>query len=566
MSDLEKDMNNADELQSDEDFDGFGNLQEFVDFEDLSDLSAENILSDMEELGDISDLGDLSDVSDLSEFDDITDFEEDMEKASFETMESEVDVASLMQGLMPDEDTTDFPDGDLELDEGLLPDIEPVEVAEADLDVSALFETTEPEMSEDEVVLPDDVDFSDELISDLEEAVGAMEGASDSDALLESLFETVEPQEEFAQPIVPDVTSAEESLDDMLDDLLENLDTNGSLEVTGFDSEESLTEELPEAIQEDLAEELPEEGGLDDLLGLLASSGEEEIAQEDVIGLDEMFTEEVQEGLIPETVKEDEPEKPGLLKRLFGNVVTEEIAQKELADREAEKEAQEQRAEEAAKEKEEAEAAKALKAEEKAAKKAAKAEEKALKKAEKDAKRAEAEAQAELEVVGKLNKVGVSIVVILTALFLTAEITGTQFFSYQSTLNQAKDYFGMQRYTQAYQEILGTDIKEKDQETYDKIITVMKVQRSLNSYANYDSMKYYPDALNALLRGIEKYDDNIETGRNLEVEKDMDYCREQILAILEEEFGLSESEAYDILAMEKEEYTEKVVEIGMNSK
>ena len=47
----------------------------------------------------------------------------------------------------------------------------------------------------------------------------------------------------------------------------------------------------------------------------------------------------------------------------------------------------------------------------------------------------------------------------------------------------------------------------------------MKVQRSLNSYENYDNMKYYPDALNALLVGLKKYDENIETARNLEIEK-----------------------------------------------
>ena len=168
-----------------------------------------------------------------------------------------------------------------------------------------------------------------------------------------------------------------------------------------------------------------------------------------------------------------------------------------------------------------------------------------------------------MEVTGKLNKVGVSIIVVLTVMFLTAEISGTNIFSYNSTIKGAKNYFDMQKYTEAYQEILGTNVKKSDQETYDKIITVMKVQRSLNAYSSYESMKYYPEALNALLRGIQKYDTNIETARNLEIEKDMDSCREQIVSILEDEFGLSESEAYEILSLEKEAYTERVVRLGM---
>ena len=188
------------------------------------------------------------------------------------------------------------------------------------------------------------------------------------------------------------------------------------------------------------------------------------------------------------------------------------------------------------------------------------------KKAEKEARKAEEAAQEELEVTGKLNKVGVSIVVILAAMFLATEISGTEIFSYKSTMKQAVSFFDDGRYTDAYREILGTDLKKKDQETYDKIITVMKVQRSLNSYENYDNMKYYPDALNALLVGLKKYDENIETARNLEVEKDVDSCKEKILTLLDEEYGLSEAQARELLSLKKDAYTDQVVKLGIQKK
>lgn len=50
---------------------------------------------------------------------------------------------------------------------------------------------------------------------------------------------------------------------------------------------------------------------------------------------------------------------------------------------------------------------------------------------------------------------------------------------------------------------MGTKLNEKDPDTYEKIITVMKVQQSLNTYSSYANMKHYPDALNALLRGLQ---------------------------------------------------------------
>lgn len=474
------------------------------------------------------------------------------------------DIEKELEDLV-DFDDEDITDGFDDLDDFVdLDDLEGLLGSEDFTDLDGLGDLSD---------LGDDSDFGEETDSSLSE--DSQESGSDTMELpdLDSLgtegemFDTVEPEE----------SSDEGGLDAMLDGILSNLDASGSTEESEASAPENAESETPQ-----------EDDGLNDLLNMLgdadsASSDDSGTKEDEILALsddgEEPIAEEAMEELlvdIPEDLAEaGKPEKqPGFLKKLFGNVVTDEIAEQELAAREAEKEAAIQKEEEEAKAKEEAEQAKAAKAEEKAAAKAAKAEEKALKKAEKaeakaakkaerDLRREEEEAQAALEVTGKLNKVGVSIIVILTAVFLATEISGTNFFNYHSTMKEAKDYFDMQRYTQAYQEILGTDIHKADQETYDKIVTVMKVQRSLNAYDNYTNMRYYPDALNALLRGLQRYDENIETARGLEVDQDMDSCRKQIVTLLEEEYGVSESEAYDILAMEKEAYTKKVVELGM---
>jgi len=268
-----------------------------------------------------------------------------------------------------------------------------------------------------------------------------------------------------------------------------------------------------------------------------------------------------------EAVKEEK--KPGFFKRIFGNVVTDEIAE---AERKAKKEEEEQAAlkvEEEAKAKEEKEAKKAAAAEAKEAKKAAKAakkaekeEQKAAKKAEKQAKK-EAEKEAEeQEVVGKLNKAGVIIVVAGSALILAGVILGTNIFGYNASKSEAERYFTLQKYTDAYNEARGTKMEDKDPELYDKIITVMKVQQSIDSYGSYVAMKYYPDALDALLRGLQKYDENIDMALDLEIEGDMKVCKNRILGILKEEFSLSEQEAYNILSLDAEAYTRKVVGIA----
>lgn len=543
----------------------YENLADFVDLEDLSSLMSEDDFMDLDDLGDISDL-DLDGDGELDE-----ESEENAESGE------EPELAPDMADLQPVPETE-----------------EPEEVPTAADAGEASEEKTAPADYEDMASLSDLPDLSE------------IEGFDFSDDP-----EPAQTEETDASENIPE--AAEESLDDMVGGFLDDLDAAGgaaSLSAEDKDNEPDIVtvepesadepvdalEDMPEdsaAMTEDIPETVDLESAVPDTADVISEeiTGNEPEEEEEAFGLDDILALEPEEegrpdddmqalleGLSEDTVPElptaQEEKKPGLLKRLFGNIVTDEIAEAELAQREKdrEEEAAKQEAAEAAKE--EKKAAKAAKAEEKAEakkakaeekelKKAAKAEEKAQKKAEKEAKRAEEAAQEELEVTGKLNKVGVSIVVILAAMFLATEISGTEIFSYKSTMKQAVSFFEKGRYTDAYQEILGTNMKKKDQETYDKIVTVMKVQRSLNSYENYDNMKYYPDALNALLVGLRKYDENIETARNLEIEKDVDNCKEKILTLLDEEYGLSEDQAREILSLKKDAYTDRVVELGL---
>ena len=154
-------------------------------------------------------------------------------------------------------------------------------------------------------------------------------------------------------------------------------------------------------------------------------------------------------------------------------------------------------------------------------------------------------------------------VVVFAAIFLAGVIAGTNIFGYKSAKSDAERYFTLKKYNSAYEKAMGSKMQEKDPETYEKIVTVMKVQQSLNSYSSYASMKHYPDALNALLRGLQKYDDNYDTAMELEIEDDLKACKDKIISILRDEYGLSEKEAYSILKLNGEAYENKVVSIAM---
>ena len=335
----------------------------------------------------------------------------------------------------------------------------------------------------------------------------------------------------------------DQALNMMLDGLLDDLDMTGSLQQETASKDELVEDQDAEAAD------------IFDMLG--ADSESQDVSIDDLLDI-----------AAPEEYPEEEPtDQKGLFQRVFGNVINDEIAEEERKAQEEEEQKAAEKAELAEQKKAEKEQAKEA---EKEAKKAAKAEEKAAKKAEKEAKKAEQKAQQEeeaeaekYEVTGKLNKVGVAIIAILTVTFLVVEIAGTNIHGYSSSKKQAMKYFEMGKYEQAYQEVLGTKVKEKDPDTYNKIRTVMQVQRALDSYQNYDAMNYYPDALNALIRGLQRYDANLETAKQLEIEDEVDGCKEQIVSLLQSEYGVSESQARELLSLDKAEYTSKVVEIAM---
>lgn len=607
-------MSEEKELQE-PDFEESSDLGDFVDLADLGEFDSANNLEMFGGLGDLADLGDVPDLTEES-------------PAASSAVQEDVNLNETAVA----EDVDDIPVPDAELpvpemteenqdEEELLAEL----LGDTDVPLPESFEEIPdldlPELSEEEPVLDlqDDIadagditsdlpDFNEDVSFDTVEPTPDVPNIFDSAGEQEDMFaegadtseipdmdKEQEAGEEDSAAFALDDDGVDEALLGVLDELGESgeeiseTDRLGGMDLD-FSAEEGSVEEESVAMDEN------GDGGIDSMLGGIlnnldlagaaddsATTGDLGPEADGFMGMaDSPFDAEGSEDgglqdmldvsdMIPDEA-ETEEKKPGFMKKVFGNIVTDEIAEEERQAAQREEEEAAKRAEEEAKEKEEAEARKEEKKAEKEAKKAEKQKEKEAKKAEKAAKKAEKKAQreeeeaAELEVVGKLNKVGVSIIVAATIVFLVLEIGGTNLFSYASTKKEAVNYFKMGKYTEAYQEAMGSDMREKDEEEYSKIKVVMKVQQSLNAYQNYDRIRYYPEALDALLRGLKRYDANIEEATELEVEGDMMSCRRQILTLLREEFNLSEAQAYSIISLDKEAYQKRVVELGIDKR
>ncbi|MDF2538200.1 MAG: putative rane protein [Herbinix sp.] len=148
---------------------------------------------------------------------------------------------------------------------------------------------------------------------------------------------------------------------------------------------------------------------------------------------------------------------------------------------------------------------------------------------------------------GKINGFGASFIFVFFGLLVTVLLIGTNIFSYTLSIQNATKYFNRKDYTEAYNEVYGIDFKDEDLEIYDKIRTVMFVNKQLNSYNNYYAIGQYPEALDSLLKGLGRYEKYIELATMLGIESDLNYVRNQIMAELNNVFKITEEEALNII-------------------
>ena len=196
-------------------------------------------------------------------------------------------------------------------------------------------------------------------------------------------------------------------------------------------------------------------------------------------------------------------------------------------------------------------------AEQKNLEKAEKKEKKRLAKEEKKQKKAEL---AAAEVVGKINPVGATIVMVFFGVVCLSVLLGSKIFSYSSSINNAGQEFENRDYKAAYEALAGVNVSKSSEELKDKVRICMQLQRELDSYNNYYKMKMYLESLDALAKGIRSYDENKDKADTYEIMTQYNELEAKLAEALYNEFGVTETQIRDIINNSKnqEEYTAKL--------
>lgn len=156
----------------------------------------------------------------------------------------------------------------------------------------------------------------------------------------------------------------------------------------------------------------------------------------------------------------------------------------------------------------------------------------------------------------KIGKNSIIAAVLLAVSLFAVIMLSNSIFSPILAKQRAQEAFNQQDYETCYQELFGWKLNsgEKNMQAY--CLVVLKLERRLDAYTQYKEFHLKTEALDALLKAVQNYDDIYQEALNCGAEKDVEDRYFKITAILEEEYGLTEKEARRIVALSSdEEYT-----------
>ncbi len=421
----------------------------------------------------------------------------------------------------------------------------------------------------------------DTVVSDDTAAVAEDTGNDEADAFADMFGNMAEAAEEDNSNVTIISNGDEVSMIDTesLDALLADEDADDSSHVEFVDAGDSAapapSEEAASAedewVVDNSIEELPvETEGEGDLADIFSGGTESEtphslndiqglegLSSEDISSLDGLFTELEDETEENKAKADAKKEKIPFFLKLFGNVpippekIKPEPSEEEIAAKKAEaaekKKAQKEEKKKAADEKKKA-AAEA---------KAAKAKQTAEEKAEAKAKKREQMEKMLLEDTGntqKLNLAGCIVIFAMFAAIAALIISGINTANYNASIKEAEKDFNQalteknpDLYTEAYNQLLGLKLKDKDKILQDKVYTVNFVNVEITSFNNHYALGDKTRALRDLLQGVMIYNFYIDHAYELEIEDHLLYLRSILIGLLESEYGISEDEAVKVI-------------------
>lgn len=149
--------------------------------------------------------------------------------------------------------------------------------------------------------------------------------------------------------------------------------------------------------------------------------------------------------------------------------------------------------------------------------------------------------------------------VIMFVLLIVSIVVFIQVFgyaiNYSRKVDVAKNYYANQEYGMAYNSLSGVKLSGNEETLYKQSKVIMYVQRQYESYENYEKMNMHTEALNALVKGVDRYQTYRAEAKQLGVEDKMTEVYKLIINAFKNTYRLSETDAIALVELSKSDFT-----------
>ena len=132
---------------------------------------------------------------------------------------------------------------------------------------------------------------------------------------------------------------------------------------------------------------------------------------------------------------------------------------------------------------------------------------------------------------------------------------------YNTNSSQAKTYYNNGEYDKAYSKLNGMRLNSNDKTLYEQASTIMYVKRQYDSYENYMSLNMKTEALDALIKGIDRYNTFRSTAQELGIDDKFKAEYQNIIDALQNTFKISEAQGISLADMSNSDFTNYYLKI-----
>lgn len=167
-----------------------------------------------------------------------------------------------------------------------------------------------------------------------------------------------------------------------------------------------------------------------------------------------------------------------------------------------------------------------------------------------------------------LPKGPVIAIVIMVASLFGLVMLGTTLLGYQANVNAAKEAYDKGAYVEAFEKMQGLEIKEKDEELYQRLATMAAVSKKYQSYLVFDNYGAKDMALDSLVCAYGRYDLNKKYAKEYDCETELEQLGGKIVKALLTDYDMTGEEALEMYQIKKrDDYSiqlhKKLQELGL---